>query len=208
MTKYGEVTSMDYAIGLYGSEGQIERKKKEISELRKHYPEMRHNINLAKLEFYVVRGSDYDRYYIEDYFSKRFDVGIGAFLKNKGGFLGLLTSSLVRLAAQRFGFSPFKPKDRFKQFRGEKLQPVSEVCSFLIGRHEDRYWNLQPHSPKPKDFWKYPDRFVWNWVTAKAHAWLYGQVEPGDNATEEEMLIVNDGIQKHYEKNAGKIQRV
>ncbi|MHC4604558.1 MAG: hypothetical protein ACYS6W_14655 [Planctomycetota bacterium] len=199
---------MDYLIGLYGSEGQIARKKKELLELRKHYPEMRHNVNLAKLEFYVVRGSDYDRYYIEDYFSKRFGVGIGAFLKSKGGLVGLVTSLLARLATRSFGFSPLKPLDRFPQFRNETLQPVSEVCSFLIGRHEDRYWNLIPHSPKPKDFWKHPDRFMWNWVTAKAHAWMYGQVEPGENATVEEMRKLNEENQTRFKTSKRKVQRV
>jgi hypothetical protein len=199
---------VDYLTAFYGNEAQVERKKKFISELRKQYPGMRHNPVYAKLELGVWRVSDYDRYYFEDYAAKCMQQDLGNWLKSKAGaMVGRTVSHVLKLPPKLFGFKPFPLVKRFDKDFGN-LQPASSVASFILGRHEDDYFNLLPHKPKPKELVKHPERYTWDWVIAKGHAWLYGHVPPEDNPTEAEMKKVNEENAKRFKKNRGKVQRV
>jgi len=195
---------VDYGLALYGNEGQIKRKKATIESLRKFYPKMRHNPVIAKLEFCVVRVSDYDRDYFEDYASKCLSNSPKSWVKSKGGVLVQLLSLPLLILLKRFRFKPFKPVSKYKT---KDMDSATQVVGLLLGRHEDDYFNLIPSLPKPKAMYKHPERFIWNWRVGMAHALLYGMRSPIPDATSEEMKKANDEIKKSYEKRK-RVQRV
>lgn len=192
---------VDYLLALYGNEGQLKRKKEVIRTLRKEYPDMEHNPVIAKLEVCVVRVSDYDRYFFEDYANKNLDGKPANWMKSKGGLLGWLSSIPIYILSRCFGFKGYPKQDRFPN-KKYGLQPASQVVSFMLGRHEDDYFNLIPHKVKPKGMFKHPNRFVWTWARAKGIAWLYGLIPPEDNPTPEEMKKLNEAQKKKLGRDA------
>lgn len=199
---------VDYGVFLYGSEGQIERKKEEMRTLQKHYKDMRHSPQLARGELCIVRVCDYDRYYFEDYAAKNLGKAFSSWLASKGGTLGWLLSIPIRILCYCFGFKGYPKRDRFPK-KKYRQHPTTEVVSFMLGRHEDDYFNLIPHVRKPRGMIKHPNKFVWDWRRAKGIAWLYGLVEPIDNPSPKEMAKVNAEHKRQWGRNkCKKIKRI